>query len=89
MARLIINQSLRNALPEKALAAMNGVRTLEVEAVTVRGLLQELDQRYPGSRKSLEQGMAVAIDGDIHADALLQPLAADSEVCFVPAIEGG
>lgn len=89
MARLIINQSLRDALPQAALTATDGTRTLELEADTVRGLLQELDRRYPGCRGALENGMAVAIDGEIHADALLQPLAADSEVCFVPAIEGG
>lgn len=89
MARLVINQSLRDALPEEALTAGGGIRTLELEADTVRGLLRELEKRYPGCRAALENGMAVAIDGEIHADALLQPLAADSEVCFVPAIEGG
>lgn len=71
------------------MTTMDGTRALEVEAATVRELLQELDRRYPGCRAGLENGMAVAIDGEIHADPLLQPLAADSEVCFVPAIEGG
>lgn len=89
MARLIINQSLRDALPESALTAAEGVRTLEVDAASVRELLKELEKRYPGCRAGLENGMAVAIDGEIHADALLQPLRADSEVCFLPAIEGG
>lgn len=88
MARLIINQSLRDALPEAALGPEQSGE-LELEAATVRGLLRELERRYPGASAGLTDGMAVAIDGEIHADALLQPLTADSEVCFVPAIEGG
>lgn len=88
MARLIINQSLRDALPE-AVSPSRQSGELELEATSVRGLLRELEKRYPGASAALTDGMAVAIDGEIHADALLQPLTADSEVCFVPAIEGG
>lgn len=88
MARLIINQTLRDALPEAALPSQHSGE-LELEATTVRGLMRELEKRYPGATGGLTAGMAVAIDGEIHADALLQPLTADSEVCFVPAIEGG
>ena len=88
MARLIINQALRDALPEAALPSQQSGE-LELEATTVRGLLRELEKHYPGVTAGLTGGMAVAIDGEIHADALLQPLTADSEVCFVPAIEGG
>jgi molybdopterin converting factor small subunit len=89
MAIVFINQSLRDALPEAAASETDGARELALEASTVRELLQELEKRYPGCRAGLEKGMAVAIDGEIHADALLHPLSADSEVCFIPAIEGG
>jgi len=93
MARLVINQALRDAVPPSALAALEHDAgedgQLRLEAESVRGLLRLLEARYPGLRSRLEQGIAVAIDGDIHADALLEPLTADSEVCFVPAIEGG
>ncbi len=34
-------------------------------------------------------GVAVAIDGHIYQDALLQPIGADSEVHILPPIAGG
>jgi sulfur carrier protein ThiS len=37
----------------------------------------------------LNQGLAVAIDGEIFQDWLLQEVETDSEVYFLPAIEGG
>jgi hypothetical protein len=36
-----------------------------------------------------DDGMAVAIDGDIHQDALLEPVGPDAEIYFLPAIRGG
>ena len=41
------------------------------------------------SRAHLESGVAVAIDGQIFQDALLEPIGADSEVFLLPQIAGG
>lgn len=65
-----------------------GVREIEVGAATVRELLDELVSRFPGSGPALSRA-AVAIDGQIHQDAWLEPIAADSEVFFMLRIEGG
>ena len=56
---------------------------------TVRDLIRALDAQYPGLGMRLRTGMAVAIDGLIFQDALLEPVAESAEVCFMPAIEAG
>ncbi|MGH7029725.1 MAG: MoaD/ThiS family protein [Stellaceae bacterium] len=66
-----------------------GVSELEVEANTFRRLILELERRFPGLGHQVEEGMAVAIDGEIYQDAYLAPLAADSEIYLIPKIGGG
>ena len=66
-----------------------GVTELDVEAATVRQLFARLAERYPALAPHLEQGLAVAIDGQIYQDALLQPIAPDSDVHVLPQIAGG
>jgi molybdopterin converting factor small subunit len=66
-----------------------GVLELELEVANVRQLFQMRGERYPELRPHLEAGIAVAIDDEIYQDALLQPIARDSEVILIPKIAGG
>jgi molybdopterin converting factor small subunit len=66
-----------------------GIAEIEVEAASVRQLLSRLGADYPALAPHLEQGMAVAIDGQIYQDALLQEIGAGSEVHILPQIAGG
>jgi molybdopterin synthase sulfur carrier subunit len=66
-----------------------GVTELEIEASNVRQLFRRLGELYPELAPHLEKGLAVAIDGQIYQDALLEPIGADSEVHILPQIEGG
>jgi molybdopterin converting factor small subunit len=66
-----------------------GVVELEVEATTVRQLFRRLAERFPALAPHLEQGLAVAIDGQIFQDALLIGIAPDSEIHILPQIAGG
>ena len=66
-----------------------GVLELELAVANVRQLFQALQERYPELRDHLEAGIAVAIDGEIYQDALLQPIARDSEVILITKIAGG
>lgn len=75
--------------PEFARRHTGGERILEVEATTCQALIELLDERYPGFAEAVAKGVAVAIDGQIYPDPLVQALRADSEVCFLPALEGG
>lgn len=66
-----------------------GVTTLDVEAASVRQLFARLGDRFPALLPHLENGSAVAIDGQIYQDALFQEIAPDSEVQILPQIAGG
>jgi hypothetical protein len=67
----------------------DGVLELELDVTNVRQLFLALGERYPELRDHLEAGIAVAIDGEIYQDALLQPIARDSEVILISKIAGG
>jgi sulfur-carrier protein len=66
-----------------------GVTELEVEAFNVRQLFRRLGELYPALAPHLESGSAVAIDGQIFQDALLEPIDGESEVHILPQIAGG
>jgi molybdopterin converting factor small subunit len=66
-----------------------GRSELEVAATTFRRLVLELDQRFPGLGRQVEEGMAVAIDGEIFQDAYAAQLRPDSEIVLIPKIGGG
>ena len=52
-------------------------------------LARPLEERFPGLGKQVEEGMAVAIDGEIFQDAYSAKFGADSEVVLIPKIGGG
>ena len=62
---------------------------VSVDASTVRELLVRLGERYPALAPHLDEGVAFAIDGEIHQDALFSPIGPDSEVHLMPKIAGG
>ncbi len=66
-----------------------GVSTLEIEAHNIRSLLERLAEQVPAIAAEIDAGVAVAVDGQIYQDALLQPLAADAVVHILPQIAGG
>ena len=53
-----------------------GKTELEVDATTFRRLVLELEARFPGLGKQVEDSMAVAIDGEIFQDAYARSAAA-------------
>jgi len=66
-----------------------GRSELEVEADTFRRLILELDRRFPGLGRQIEESMAIAIDGQIYQDAYHAPLNPGSEIWLIPKIAGG
>jgi molybdopterin converting factor small subunit len=81
MARVILSGTL------KQLAG--GVERIEIDAHDIRQLIRALGERYPALAPHLEEGYAIAIDGEIFQDAWFEPVRPDSEVHFIPAIRGG
>jgi molybdopterin converting factor small subunit len=81
MARVVLSGTL------KELAG--GTAEVELDAHDVRQLLRVLGERFPELAPHLDEGYAIAIDGEIFQDAWFAPIGPDSEVHLVPAIRGG
>ena len=81
MARIVLTRALRRFT--------DGEAEFDLEVSTVQALFRELGQRYPAMKRHLEEGVAVAIDGQIYQDALFQEIPPDSEVHVIPQIAGG
>ncbi len=62
---------------------------------TVGTVIEALEARYPGIKGRLCEGqrlaptLAISVDGRLSRSGLRQPVKEDSEVRFLPAIEGG
>jgi molybdopterin converting factor small subunit len=81
MVRVVLSGNLRHLT--------GGETEIEVEAGNIRQLFRALGQRYPDLEPHLEEGVAVAIDGQIFQEALFEPIPPDAEVHLMPQIAGG
>ncbi len=70
-------------------AAIGGQTEIEVEAGTLRELLDTLARDYPALQPQLERGVSVAIDGVIYNDDWFTPIRPDSEVVLLARLKGG
>ena len=72
-----------------------GRSSVEVDGATVRQVIDNLEQAWPGIRErlvdrgKLRPNLSVAVDGEITPMGLLEPVAPSSEVHFIAAIKGG
>ena len=72
------------------LAQLTGsVAGFQLSAAAVKELFQQLTELPPAPGRHLDEGIAVAIDGQIFQDALFEPIGPDSEVFLLPQIAGG
>ncbi len=81
MARVVFTGNFRHLVGDDTEA--------DIPASNVRDLLNRLGERYPALVPHLDEGIAIAIDGEIHQDALFSPVGPDSEVYLMPKIAGG
>ena len=71
------------------------VEDIKVTATNVRQVVGALESRFPGIQSrlcdddGLKPGLTVAVDGNVSSLGLLQKVAENSEVHFLPAIGGG
>jgi molybdopterin synthase sulfur carrier subunit len=72
-----------------------GEARVNVPGETVRQLITNLDERYPGikarlcEQDQLRLNISVVVDGQVSRQRLRHKLTDDSEVHFLPAISGG
>jgi len=81
MARVVLNGNLRQF--------SGGESEFDLDVKDVRQMFAELGARHPNLAPHLEEGIAVAIDGEIFQDALFATIGPDSEVHVIPKIAGG
>ena len=81
MIRVMLGGTLKHAA--------GGRFQFDVEAGTIRQLLDGLGCRYPELKPILDKGVAVAIDGRIYREAWFEPVPPDSEVILLPRLAGG
>lgn len=70
-------------------ASIDGQTEVQVEAATLRELLDRLKRDYPALRPQLERGVSVAIDGVIYNDDWFTPINDESEVVLLARLKGG
>jgi sulfur-carrier protein len=82
-------------IPEPLQSLSRGQKEVTLEATTVRQVIAQLEALYPGMADALvEDGdlkphIAVAVDGEVSILGVVEPVGADSEVHFIPALGGG
>ena len=72
-----------------SLGFTGGKTEFGVAATSFRQLVLELEQRFPGLGKQVEEGMAIAIDGEIYQDCYAVELKPGTEIVLIPKIGGG
>ena len=82
-------------IPPLLRSLTGGSEIIDVDAENVRGVIDELETRFPGIRArlcdadELKPELVVTVDGNVSAVGLLQKVRTESEVHFLPAIGGG
>lgn len=82
-------------IPSLLRSLTGGVAQIEVDAESLRELIDRMDERHPGIKDRLvsddrvKPNIAVVVNGVNSRGGLRQTLDDGSEVHFVPAISGG
>jgi molybdopterin synthase sulfur carrier subunit len=69
--------------------AAGGARCIECTGSTIGELLQSLVLRYPEMQTHLDDGIAVAVNGEIYRDRRYQPIPSNADIFLLPRIQGG
>ncbi|MCS6800728.1 MAG: MoaD/ThiS family protein [Chloroflexota bacterium] len=82
-------------IPAHLLELCGGRRQIAAAGRTVGEVLAALERECPGVQERLAPGgalapdLAVSVDGAVSTLGLLEPVTPESEVFFVPALQGG
>ncbi len=70
-------------------AFTDGAASIAIDAATIRELLRKLVERYPRMQRSVDEGIAVSINGEIYRDSRNETIPDGAEVFLLPRIPGG
>jgi len=82
VARVVLTTALAGRFTD-------GETEMEFAVDSVRKLLKQLDESYPGLGDEIQNAQLLAIDGEIFQEAFLQKLKPDAEVYVLPKLGGG
>ena len=83
------------AIPSLLRNLTNGKESITVPGATIREVIDNLEDRYPGLKARLcedgriKPGLAVYINGLLTRGSILESVDEDAEIHFLPAIGGG
>jgi hypothetical protein len=66
-----------------------GTTEFAVNARNLRGVIREMDAKFPGLAETLIEETTVAVNGELYEIDFLVPVGPGGEVFFIPKIEGG
>jgi molybdopterin converting factor small subunit len=69
--------------------AFGGAEALEIEATTLRELMRIIVAKYPRMKSHIDDGIVLAINGEVYRDNLDVEIQGGSEVYLMPRIQGG
>ena len=61
-------------------AAADGAASVSISAATIRELLRELIEQYPGMQNQLDDGIAVSVNGQIFRDSWSEEIPAAAQI---------
>lgn len=82
-------------IPPALQPLVDGKEFVEAEGQTIRQLINDLDDRFPGLKQQLceanelRPGISVAVGNSVSSLGLLQRVDSDDEIHFLPSIGGG
>jgi molybdopterin synthase sulfur carrier subunit len=82
-------------IPSLMRALTDGKEQVTVGGETLRGVIEELEEAFPGIKSRvidgdrIRPGLAVSINGEVTNEGLRQKIVPEDEVHFVAAISGG
>ena len=69
--------------------ALGGAAALDMEAGTLRELMRKLVRKYPRLQQHIDEGIALAVNGEIYRDNWEVKIADGAEVYLMPRLQGG
>lgn len=67
----------------------NDETSVQVEANNIREMFVALVALHPGLKPFIEAGISVAINGEIYAESVVEPLPPGAEVVLLQRLSGG
>jgi len=69
--------------------AAGGAASIQINAATIRELFRKIVEQYPRMQTSIDEGVAVSINGEIYRDDWAQKIPEGAEIFLLPRIPGG